>query len=200
MLKQTSKDFRKYFILEFTKQLVRHSNSAIFSKLREQVKEEEREEKEYIKKEIKKFKQPLQNPVFQKPRSRPLPRALVIPRPKLPEHLRYLQPTSTKLQIDLGKLNPLIQDKSVKAIECRGPNEKIIAHTPSPRPTSIFLTKEEIESILQTFSEKSKIPTTTGLYRVVFGDLNLSAVISENLGSKFIIKKIQSDFFPRKRF
>ena len=199
MLKQTSKDFRKYFILEFTKQLIKNSYSAVFSQLNEQVKEEEREEKEYIKHEIKKSQQPIK-PILQKPRVKPLPRALIIPRPKLPEHLRYLQPTSTKLQIDLGKLNSLIQDKSVKAIECRGPNEKIIAHTPSPKPTSIFLTKEEIEKIIQTFSEKLKIPTTTGLYRVVFGDLNLSAVISDTLGSKFIIKKIKPDFFPRKRF
>ena len=200
MLKQTSKSFRKYFILEFTKQLIRNSNSAVFFQLKEQVKEETREEKEYIKKQLRKIKPILERPILQKPRSRPLPRALVIPRPKLPEHLRYLQPTSTKVQIDLGKLNPLIKDKSVKAIECRGPNEKIIAHTTSPKPTSIFLTKEEIEKIIQTFSEKSKIPTTTGHYKVVFGDLNLSAVISDTLGSKFIIKKIQSDFFPGKRF
>jgi hypothetical protein len=58
------------------------------------------------------------------------------------------------------------------------------------KPTSIVLGKEEINSIIKTFSDIAKIPLHEGVYRVVAGRLILSAIISDVIGSKFMIKKM----------
>jgi len=121
---------------------------------------------------------------------------LFIPEPTLPKHLEYLKPTATtqteNVEIDLGKLNPLLKDSAVKIIE-GSPDERVrVMGTMGTRVTDIFLSKEDIESIINKFSEVSKIPTVEGIYRVVVGNLNLSAIISEVIGSRFVIKKISS--------
>jgi hypothetical protein len=58
MLKQTSESFRKIFILEFTKELIRNTEKyrelAIKSKVKKIIKEEPEETKEEIKKEFRK--------------------------------------------------------------------------------------------------------------------------------------------------
>ena len=121
---------------------------------------------------------------------------LFIPEPTLPKHLEYLKPTATtqieNFEIDLGKLNPLLKDPAVKIIE-GNPDEKVkVMVNMGTRVTDILITKEEIEEVINKFSEISKIPTTEGIYRVVVGNLNLSAIISEVIGSRFVIKKIIS--------
>jgi len=121
---------------------------------------------------------------------------LFIPEPTLPKHLEYLKPTATALteniEIDLGKLNPLLKDPAVRIIE-GSPDERVrVMGTMGTRVTDIFLSKEEIESVINKFSEISKIPTIEGVYRVVVANLNLSAIISEVIGSRFVIKKIIS--------
>jgi hypothetical protein len=121
---------------------------------------------------------------------------LFIPEPTLPKHLEYLKPTATaqteNIEIDLGKINPLLKDPAVKIIE-GSPDERVrVMGTMGTRVTDIFLSKEEIEAVINKFSEISKIPTIEGIYRVVVGNLNLSAIISEVIGSRFVIKKIIS--------
>ncbi len=125
----------------------------------------------------------------QKPQ-RPQLQVLRIPEPKLPERLSYLKPIPTEKQIDLGKLNPLVNDPFVKSIECHGPDTNIIVRTPQPKTTNISLTKEEIDDIIKRFSEAAKIPVEEGVFRVAFGKLMLLAIVSEVIGSKFIIKKL----------
>jgi len=56
--------------------------------------------------------------------------------------------------------------------------------------TNIILNKEEIDQIIKKFSETAKIPLYEGIFRVVVGKLILSAIISDVIGSKFIIKKM----------
>jgi len=66
-------------------------------------------------------------------------------------------------------------------------------------PTNIILTEQEISEIIQTFSKKSKIPAGEGAVKIVFGQYELSAIISEEHGSRFIIKKIPPAQSPAKR-
>jgi len=116
---------------------------------------------------------------------------LYIPEPKLPSHLDYLKPVAgSNAETDLLKLNPLIGDFGVKIIEVN-PNERVrVTGTMGTRQTDIVLNREEIDEIIGIFSKASKIPTAQGVYRVVVGNLILSAIISEVTGSRFIIKKI----------
>jgi len=99
---KTSKEFRKLFLLQFTKELIKHSGEGEVSELKNILKEESEEKKQEIKKEKKEIHQiitgkkepflilkekfPSKNNLL-KPLSRPpitRPRVLRIPEPKLP--------------------------------------------------------------------------------------------------------------------
>ena len=59
-----------------------------------------------------------------------------------------------------------------------------------PKKKPIKKSKEEIEEIIKKFSETAKIPVHEGVFKVVVGKLIFSAVISNIIGSKFIIRKM----------
>ena len=210
MIKQTSEEFRKLFLLKFTRELIRNSRKSEIAKLEIILEKRKKEGEIGIKEKIEGMPQIVKQitspprkvitqelpviypPAQQKPaimRTTP-PRVLTIPEPKLPKSLQYLKPIPTNLQINLGKLDPLINDPLVSSIECNGPNEKIIVRVPAAKPTNITLSEEEIDEIIKKFSEATKIPVQEGVFRVAFGRLVFSAIISEVIGSKFIIKKM----------
>jgi len=119
---------------------------------------------------------------------------LFIPESRFPEHLEYIRPSPTAKNIELGKLNPLIEDPMVKIIECYGPGENLVVQgNMGTQKTGIILNIEEIEDILQKFSRETKIPLHEGVFKVVVGKLMFLAIISEIVGSKFIIKKILTE-------
>lgn len=202
-MEKFSQNFKKLFLLYFTKELIMHSASGEVLQLqnleREQIKEGKKEFLRSIKTRIPQKKEELKKEdldfykIFKEmtPKINLQARSLRIPEPKLPPHLQYLKPVPREIKIDLEKLNPLIKDPAVKIIECNGPDEHIVVRgTMGTKPTNIVLNKEEIESVIKKFSEISKIPAHEGIYKVVVGRLILSAIISEIIGSKFIIKKM----------
>ena len=121
---------------------------------------------------------------------------LNISEPRLPPHLAYLQPYSTQQELDLGKLNTLFNDPMIRSIECNGTESPVIVQTMNYKPTNIFLNKDEIEEVIETFSNAAKIPIEEGVMRIVAGKYILLAIVSKVIGSKFIIKKI----IPRQNF
>jgi len=91
----------------------------------------------------------------------------------------------------LGKLEPLVRDLSIQSIECSGPNKNIIVKRYNRfNTTRIILNQAEITDIVDSFSTQAKIPIVGGILKAVVGDLIISAVISEFVGSRFIINKI----------
>jgi len=118
---------------------------------------------------------------------------LNVPETKLPERFHYLRPTPIQKDEEFGpKIDILIQDPNVEAIECPGENEEVIVRgLMGEQKTEIKLSKKEIDDLINKFSELTKIPATEGIYKVVFGDLILLAVVSEVVGSKFLIKKMK---------
>ena len=48
----------------------------------------------------------------------------------------------------------------------------------------------EITDVLHAFAKQAKIPIVGGILKAAVGDLVISAVISEFVGSRFIINKI----------
>ena len=211
MLQNISKESKALILLEFTKGLLMHSGYGELSELKKIISEEEREHKgepkanrEFVREIIKEKEKDFKNVVAPNIKDeigrelaerlripvRIRPRVLRIPESRLPERLQYLKPSFQNIEIDLGKLNSLIQDPVVRVIECNGPGERIVVRVPSPKYTDIILNKEEIDEIVQIFEKRSRIPATEGIYRVVVGKFIFSAIISEVLGSKFSINKI----------
>ena len=118
---------------------------------------------------------------------------LRIPEPKLPIEFQHLKPVPSRKEIDLDRLNPLINDVSVKRIECDGPNKPIlVSGTMGRRPTEIILSNNEIEDIVERFSRAARIPVDVGVFRVVVGNLIFSAIISDVVPSRFVITKMAS--------
>ena len=200
MLSQTSQKLKGIILAEFTKQLILNYGSIQGVRSKEiEKKQIKKDIAKIIKKEHAKKQRPLikrlprQNVLTIKPpklKPLPKPRRLTIPETHLPPHLQYLKPKLTQRELDLGKLNPLINDPVIKTIECPGPDKPIIVHTPIQKPTKIILSKEEIDEVINKFSEATKIPVEEGVIKIVAGKLILSAIVSEVVGSKFIIKKI----------
>lgn len=224
-------EFKKIFLLQFTRELIKHSETGEVFELKnvlekkdqlekEKIEEAEKQEKERIqetKREIKKvikkkelppltkkidLKEKIMKPLPQTlsvPLRPPAPRQKIlrIPAPKLPPHLQYLIPIAKKgREMDLPKINPLIKDPAVRTIEASPDEKVIVTGAMGTKPTSITLTKEDVNKIIQKFSEETKIPVQEGIFRVVVGRLILSAIISEVVGSKFMIKKMR---FPMPR-
>jgi hypothetical protein len=210
-----SEDFGKIFLLAFTKELIRHSKNKDITKLQRIIELEESRKKENIPSVFpieyipapKKLEQNISIPekkISTKPKItlKLSPRlkqftqqithpALIIPEPKLPSHLEYLRPApAPSVEIDLSKINPLIKDPAVRVIEGNPDEKVVVTGSMGTKPTTIILNKEDIDRIINKFSEVSKIPVSEGIYRVVVGNLTLSAVISEIVGSRFVIKKI----------
>ena len=220
-LKQKFSEGKKRFILlEFTKELIRNSGEGEIEILKlENILKKQSEEKEIEITEnewtkiVEKTKEPKEElrrssksglSEFSKRFQRAIPFAtsekrsnlpvLRIPRPKLPPRFQYLKPIPTNVEIDLGKLNPLAKDPLVKNIECNGPNQNIIVEgTMGRKKTQIILNRREIDEMIYKFSKTAKIPIYEGVFRVVVGKFIFSAIISEVIGSKFIIRKIVYD-------
>lgn len=208
-----TKSFRKLFLLRFTRELIMNSSSSqvfklqkileeegigkepgkqIKEKIQEVIKAKEMEVSILSKRrdEIEKGKIP-----FIKRKSFPFESfkevRLTIPETRLPPRFDYLRPVPMEHKVDLGKLNPLLSDPFVKIIECNGANENIIVKgNMGEKKTGIILDKEEINNLINIFSKETRIPIQEGIYKVVLGRLIFLAIISEVVGSKFIIKKM----------
>lgn len=145
--------------------------------------------------ELRMILRPMEKSVQMRTRIKKIPPVLRIPEPALPETVSYLKPIPTSEGIDLLKLNIMVRDPLVKIIECSGPNENIfVMGMIGRKPTPIKLSKEEIDEILEKFSGASRIPLHEGLFKAAVGNLVISAVISEIVGIKFVIRKISSGF------
>jgi hypothetical protein len=215
--KYEDKEFRKLFLLEFTREMIRHSAGAEVLRLKKILEEEQKEPGKdlrrfvkqkiipaKIKREIGKGKESgkfeksitssLQEVAEPLPLIKKIPEripVLRIPEPALPPALQYLRPTPSEKFIELDKLNPLIADPLVRIVECDGPDKNIIVKgSMGVKKTGIILSKEEIKKVVNTFSEVTKIPMNEGIFKVAFGQLILTAIISEMVGTKFIIKKM----------
>lgn len=91
----------------------------------------------------------------------------------------------------LGKLELLLKDISIQSIECPGSGRNVLIKKHNKiNVTKIILSQAEIKEIINGFSEKARIPIVGGILKAAVGDLVISAVISEFVGSRFIINRI----------
>ena len=215
MLEKTSPDFRTFFLLQFTKELIFNSipedvfveknlNKEIMvsQPVKEVIKPQpvliERTPKKINVKEISGMSMSIPKPfllrkqIQRNPNELHVsPRGLHIPDPQLPPNLQYLRPVPTNLDLDLGELNSLVRDPAVKVIECDGADKKIVVRgNMGIKFTDVALSKSEIDGVIEKFSFSAKIPVHEGVFKIVVGKLILTAIVSEVISSKFIIKKM----------
>ena len=96
---------------------------------------------------------------------------------------------------EFGKITQMIEDPRITSIECSGPDKLItIKIFNNPSPTKISLTQDEISSIIEKFSQYAKIPVISGLFKATIKNLIITAVISDFVGSRFVITKINPAF------
>ena len=218
MLQQTLKDFGAQLLLEFTREIIRNTKTYQTTTITKEVKKilyQKKELKEIPKKmdiplivyekikgdeerilqlkkaEIKQEFKPKEKRVQLQRHRRHIKASAFIPELMLPETVRNLKPMPTSQYIHLGKLDVLIRDPLVKTIECNGSDEKItVTGLMGRKNTKIVLNSNEINEIISKFSEASRIPISEGLFKVVFGRLVFSAMVSALVGSKFIMRKI----------
>lgn len=194
-----SDDFKKIFLIKFTEELIRYSEKRELRKLQGII--ESREKTRFIPREeiavaepeiIVRYEKIPAKQIRRIARTREIAKSkLFIPESKLPEHLEYLKPMPTAgVEIDLWKLNPLIKDPAVRVIEVNPDEKVVVTGKMGTKPTGIILNKEDINRVISEFSKVSKIPIEEGIYRVAIGNLVLSSIVSEVIGSKFIIKKM----------
>jgi hypothetical protein len=90
----------------------------------------------------------------------------------------------------MDRLRPLISDPSVQSINCPGPEKNLVLmRFGMPQATNIVLTADEIKSFLKEISEKTKIPLLPGIFKVIYQNLIITAIVSEFVGTKFVIEK-----------
>lgn len=136
------------------------------------------------------LKKPLQP--IQKQITKPIPQK---PKPQisLAQRTAEIKPESqTRPEgFALGRLEQLLKNPSIQAIECPGPGRNVLVKRYNKiNVTKITLGQEEITDIINNFSEKARIPIVGGILKAAVGDLVISAIISEFVGSRFIINKI----------
>ena len=115
------------------------------------------------------------------------PRPIAPPKP-IQEPPKPQMPVNPELAWD--KIAPLFDDPTVTHIECMGPGKALlVSRSGRKQLTKISLAQEEIKKILQTISEEAHIPLLEGVFRASLDNYSIHAVVSDIVGSKFVIKK-----------
>ncbi len=91
----------------------------------------------------------------------------------------------------LKLLGSFLVDPSVYSVECTGPGKPILVNKGGIIQTSqIILTQEAINNVIQEVSDKTRIPIVSGAFKAAFENFIITAIISEFVGTRFIIQKI----------
>jgi len=100
------------------------------------------------------------------------------------------QDTSSNADSSMMKIDPLIKDKAVQLIECPGPGKNVLVKTRNKiKGTKITLNEAEIKNIVNYFASNAMIPIMGGILKAAVNNLIISAVVSDFVGSRFIITK-----------
>jgi len=134
----------------------------------------------------------MRRPLAQPPRPLPIQRRIITPQRPLPRAPPApITHEQQQLTQDYGKINGLLRDPSVTYIECLGQGIPIsIMRAGQKEQTKLVLNVFEIKQILEQVSKSAHIPLVVGVFRVALENFVMTAVISESIGSRFIIKKV----------
>lgn len=90
----------------------------------------------------------------------------------------------------LTKIQQFLENPFIRGIECTGPGRPLVLNKQGViQTTNIILSNEEINQYIKEISQKTRIPLLPGLFKAIFGNHIITAVISEFVGSRFIIER-----------
>ena len=90
----------------------------------------------------------------------------------------------------LDKIMPMILDPNVISIECMGPGKFIMVRTTRrAMRANVMLNPEDIDDIIQRFSNEARIPRIGGVFKAIVDNLVMTAIDSDVGSKRFIISK-----------
>lgn len=195
-IKNFNVEERERFLQKFIYEIIESKERKIKRKETRKVKRLGRREEKLIPSIIEKEKPTEEMPlrlVRRIPIVHPVPLTPPTPLPPLtPTRLRFkLAPTKTKGKIG-EKIAPLMEDKSIKVIECSDGKVKIKRNA-EEEETKITLSEDEVRKIIKKFSEETKIPLLGNIFRAQLEDMQISAIVSEVIPSRFIMTRIRQE-------
>ncbi len=106
----------------------------------------------------------------------------------------YLAPQAKSWLVSLpslSRIQPLLTDPTITTIECSGPGMPImIARGSFVQSTPVHFSTDEISGIIREVSSRTKIPlNSSGVFKAAIGDIIITAVLSEFVGTRFVIQK-----------
>lgn len=105
--------------------------------------------------------------------------------------------SSQPIQNKLEKIKPFLNDPSVSSIECSGPEKQLIINKQGlVQTTNISLNQSEISAIVEEVSNKTRIPLVSGTFKAAFDNFIMTAVISEFVGTRFLIQRKMPNMPP----
>jgi hypothetical protein len=90
----------------------------------------------------------------------------------------------------MDALNPILADPSVQNINCPGPDRYLlVTRMGLVQSSNMRFAAEDINNFMKDISQKTRIPLLPGLFKVAYGNYIVTAVVSEFVGTKFIIER-----------
>ncbi len=139
---------------------------------------------------------PLIKPMIRPTQQMPRPRFQPRPSPNIEPSFPIPTPIQPDLQgivpegFGIGKLNSLLEDPTINMIECPGPGKLILVRSlGNIKATKISLNEQEVKEIIENFAQQTRIPIMTGIFKAAVGNILITAIISEFVGSRFIITR-----------
>lgn len=200
-------NIRKIFIEEFTRAIIKSRYFELNPKKSSEIIEElSKDDSILSSKNLSKSIEKKIETAFKTPPPHTLQKIIITkPRPLFPQPIKRINvsaplPTNInqgknpnieqKIDSPMQKISHLLEDQYVKSIECKGPGKPIVVlKSGIIQVTNIILSKEEIDSIMKEFSNQTKIPLMEGLFKAVLNNLSITSVISEFVGTRFVIEK-----------
>ena len=179
--------FREIFLKNFVKSLILHSAPA-------EIQEEFPYEEKIITTETPhiatKFKSKEMPQILQQIKPALQIRPLMRLQSQMPQIIKPKEQQIAILFAPFRKISPLLQDPGIISIECPGPEKNIVINKYGIIQTlPLTLTQEEINKIINDISERTRIPLIQGVFKAALESLIVTAVISEFVGTRFIIEK-----------
>lgn len=168
-----------------------------------------------MQKETATLEQKIEPQAYKKPLAKPFPTPKIITKtttitkqttaakPAKPSYPKIQQTQAQQITTvsGLSLINPLLSDPSVRGLECIGPSKPVLINKAGLiQTTNISLTTDEINIFMHEVSERTRIPLTQGLFKAVMGNLIITAVISDIIGTRFVIQKRYLPLPPPPRF
>lgn len=89
------------------------------------------------------------------------------------------------------KINPFLKDPTIQLVECPGPGKNLLVKKYNKiHITRTTLSQQEINKLIDYFSKEARVPLIGGILKAAVKNIIISAIVSEFVGSRFIINKI----------